>query len=58
MAVAASLGFLVGMSSANINFAWVGALLLGGMIAAPIAAWLVRMVPPGCSAPPSAGSSS
>ncbi|WP_432897189.1 sulfite exporter TauE/SafE family protein [Micromonospora matsumotoense] len=46
VAVAASLGFLVGIGSANINFAWVGALLLGGMIAAPIAAWLVRMVPP------------
>ena len=46
VAVAASLGFLVGIGSANINFAWVGALLLGGMIAAPIAAWLVRLVPP------------
>ncbi|MEU1753009.1 sulfite exporter TauE/SafE family protein [Micromonospora matsumotoense] len=46
VAVAASLGFLVGIGSANINFAWVGALLIGGMIAAPIAAWLVRLVPP------------
>ncbi|MFY1623265.1 sulfite exporter TauE/SafE family protein [Micromonospora sp. WMMD723] len=46
VAVAASLGFLVGIGSENINFGWVGALLLGGMIAAPIAAWLVRMVPP------------
>ncbi|WP_422755842.1 sulfite exporter TauE/SafE family protein [Micromonospora sp. WMMD708] len=46
VAVAASLGFLVGIGSQNINFGWVGALLLGGMIAAPIAAWLVRMVPP------------
>ncbi|MEV4847212.1 sulfite exporter TauE/SafE family protein [Micromonospora matsumotoense] len=46
VAVAASLGFLVGIGSANINFAWVGALLLGGMIAAPIAAWLVRLLPP------------
>ncbi|WP_431925623.1 sulfite exporter TauE/SafE family protein [Micromonospora wenchangensis] len=46
VAVAASLGFLVGIGSENINFGWVGALLLGGMIAAPIAAWLVRLVPP------------
>jgi uncharacterized membrane protein YfcA len=46
VAVAASLGFLVGIGSENINFTWVAALLLGGMIAAPIAAWLVRMVPP------------
>lgn len=28
------------------NYAWVLALLLGGMIAAPIAAWLVRHIPP------------
>ncbi|WBB73882.1 sulfite exporter TauE/SafE family protein [Micromonospora sp. WMMD1128] len=46
VAVAASAGFLVGIGSANINFGWVAALLLGGMIAAPIAAWLVRLVPP------------
>ncbi|MCO8270177.1 sulfite exporter TauE/SafE family protein [Actinoplanes sp. TRM 88003] len=46
VAVAASLGFLFGLGSENINFAWVGALLLGGVIAAPIAAWLVRHIPP------------
>ncbi|RGC65931.1 Sulfite exporter TauE/SafE [Micromonospora sp. MW-13] len=46
VAVAASLGFLVGIGSENINFGWVATLLLGGMVAAPIAAWLVRMVPP------------
>jgi uncharacterized membrane protein YfcA len=46
VAVAASLGFLVGLGASNINFAWVAALLLGGVVAAPIAAWLVRMVPP------------
>lgn len=46
VAIAASAGFLVGIGSESINFGWVGALLLGGMIAAPIAAWLVRMVPP------------
>ncbi|MFC6081084.1 sulfite exporter TauE/SafE family protein [Sphaerisporangium aureirubrum] len=46
VAIAASIGFLVGIGSENINFAWVGVLLLGGMIAAPVAAWLVRHVPP------------
>ncbi|GLX98678.1 sulfite exporter TauE/SafE family protein [Herbidospora sp. NBRC 101105] len=46
VAIAASLGFLFGLGSQNIDFAWVGVLLLGGIIAAPIAAWLVRHVPP------------
>ncbi|MFY1671648.1 sulfite exporter TauE/SafE family protein [Plantactinospora sp. WMMB334] len=46
VAVAASLGFLVGLGSENVNFGWVVALLLGGVIAAPVAAWLVRHIPP------------
>jgi uncharacterized membrane protein YfcA len=46
VAVAASLGFLVGLGSENIDYGWVIALLIGGMAAAPIAAWLVRKVPP------------
>jgi uncharacterized protein len=46
VAIAASLGFLVGIGSENIDFAWVAALLIGGVIAAPIAAWLVRHIPP------------
>ncbi|GAA1003970.1 UPF0721 transmembrane protein [Acrocarpospora pleiomorpha] len=46
VAIAASAGFLVGLGSENIDFAWVGVLLLGGVIAAPIAAWLVRHIPP------------
>ncbi len=46
IAVAASLGFLVSLGSQGINFAWVGAILVGGIIAAPIAAWLVRHIPP------------
>lgn len=45
VALAASLGFLFTLGSQGINFAWVGALLLGGVIAAPIAAWLVRLMP-------------
>jgi uncharacterized protein len=46
VAVAASVGFLVGLGSESIDFSWVAVLLLGGVVAAPIAAWLVRHVPP------------
>lgn len=42
VALSASLGFLFALGSEGINFAWVGALLIGGVIAAPVAAWLVR----------------
>ena len=46
ISVAASVGFLIGIGSEGIDFAWVVALLIGGVIAAPIAAWLVRHIPP------------
>ncbi|SDF06050.1 hypothetical protein SAMN04487781_0085 [Cellulosimicrobium cellulans] len=46
VAVAASLGFLWTLGSQGIDLTWVAALLLGGLVAAPIAAWLVRMLPP------------
>ena len=46
VAVAASLGFIVGIGSQGVNYTWALALLIGGMIAAPIAAWLVRHIPP------------
>ncbi|GAB3595519.1 hypothetical protein GCM10027446_20910 [Angustibacter peucedani] len=46
VAVAASIGFFVGIGDEGINGGWVLALLLGGLVAAPIAAWLVRHVPP------------
>ncbi|KHL12167.1 hypothetical protein CLV56_1740 [Mumia flava] len=46
VAVAASLGFIVGIGSQGVNYSWALALLIGGMIAAPIAAWLVRHIPP------------
>lgn len=46
VAVAASLGFIVGIGSQGANYTWALALLIGGMIAAPIAAWLVRHIPP------------
>ncbi|SOE01606.1 sulfite exporter TauE/SafE family protein [Blastococcus haudaquaticus] len=46
VAVAASLGFLFALGSQGVNFSWVAVLLVGGLIAAPIAAWLVRHIPP------------
>ena len=46
VAIAASLGFLLALGSQGIDFRWALALLVGGAIAAPIAAWLVRHVPP------------
>jgi uncharacterized membrane protein YfcA len=46
VALAASLGFLVALGSQGINPVWVAGLLGGGLVAAPIAAWLVRHIPP------------
>ncbi|MCA0144280.1 sulfite exporter TauE/SafE family protein [Blastococcus sp. LR1] len=46
VALAASLGFLFALGSQGINMTWVAGLLIGGLIAAPIAAWLVRHIPP------------
>ncbi|MFJ4831335.1 sulfite exporter TauE/SafE family protein [Streptomyces sp. NPDC088747] len=46
VAVAASLGFLFSLGSQGLNWGWVAAFLLGGVVAAPLAAWLVRLVPP------------
>lgn len=45
VAGAASLGFLIGLGSEGFLLPMVAALLIGGLIAAPIAAWLVRIVP-------------
>ncbi|MEU5885516.1 sulfite exporter TauE/SafE family protein [Streptomyces sp. NPDC047461] len=46
VAVAASLGFLLSLGSQGLDRYWVLAFLLGGLVAAPVAAWLVRLVPP------------
>ncbi len=45
VAGAASIGFLVGLSSSGFVLPVVAALLAGGLVAAPIAAWLVRLMP-------------
>lgn len=45
VAIGGSAGFLIGLGSQGINFAYAGALLVGGVIAAPFAAWMVRHLP-------------
>ncbi len=45
VAVGGSLGFLLALGSSGIDWEIVAALLIGGVIAAPIAAWLVRILP-------------
>lgn len=45
VALAASLGFIIGIGSEAINFTTVAGLLIGGVVAAPIAAYLVRHIP-------------
>lgn len=42
VAVGGSLGFLIALGSQGIDWAYAIALLAGGVVAAPIAAWLVR----------------
>ena len=45
VSVAASLGFLVGLGAAGISWTLALALLAGGLVAAPLAAYLVRHAP-------------
>lgn len=45
IAVSASIGFLISLGWKEVNWFWVIALMLGGIIAAPIAAWLVKKLP-------------
>ncbi len=45
IAVASTIGFLITLGWSQINYVWVFALMIGGIIAAPIAAWLVKIIP-------------
>lgn len=45
VAVGGSLGFLIALGSQGIEWTIVAALLVGGVIAAPFAAWLVKLLP-------------
>lgn len=42
---AGSAGFLLGLGLGGINLSWVVAMLIGGLAAAPIAAWLAKHIP-------------
>ena len=42
---AGSAGFMVGLGLGGINLSWVLAMLAGGVVAAPVAAWLTKHVP-------------
>jgi uncharacterized membrane protein YfcA len=46
VALAASIGFLVGIGNEGVRAGYVLALLAGGLVAAPLAAYLVRRFPP------------
>src|SRR5215208_1189410 len=45
VALSASVGFLISLSFAEVPWTVVGALLLGGVVAAPVAAYIVRILP-------------
>lgn len=46
VSLAASVGFILNLGSEGVSWAIAGALLAGGAVAAPFAAWLVRKVAP------------
>lgn len=45
IAVSATMGFLIALGWQEVNWFWVIALMAGGIIAAPIAAWIVTKLP-------------
>ena len=45
IAISSTLGFLLTLGWTHINIQWVVALMIGGIIAAPVAAWLVKIIP-------------
>lgn len=45
VALSATIGFLISLGWEQVNWTWVIALMVGGLVAAPIAAWLVRIIP-------------
>jgi uncharacterized membrane protein YfcA len=45
VAISSTLGFMISIGWQQIHWQWVFALMLGGIIAAPLAAWLVKIIP-------------
>ena len=46
VALGASIGFIFSLGGEQLDWTVVGGLMLGGIIAAPLAAWIVRFLPP------------
>lgn len=45
VALSTTIGFFLFLGLSEVNWAWAAALAAGGMIAAPIAAWIVKILP-------------
>jgi len=45
VAASATAGFVFALGWEGISWLWVGAIVLGGTVAAPLAAWLVQRLP-------------
>ncbi|MGM7634997.1 sulfite exporter TauE/SafE family protein [Bacillus sp. Hm123] len=45
VALSATIGFMISLGPSQIHWLWVGAIMAGGVIAAPIAAWIVKSLP-------------
>lgn len=45
VALSATIGFMISLGPEKINWLWAGAIMLGGIIAAPIAAFIVKSLP-------------
>lgn len=45
VALSGTLGFIVALGLDDINWQWVGVFAVSGLIAAPLAAWIVRLLP-------------
>lgn len=45
VALSGTLGFIVALGLDDINWQWVGVFALSGLVAAPLAAWIVRLLP-------------
>ena len=45
VALGATLGFLPALGWEGVNLTWVAAIVVGGVVAAPLAAWAVRLIP-------------
>lgn len=45
IAISSTLGFMISLGWQQIHWQWVFALMLGGIVAAPLAAWMVKIIP-------------